>query len=306
MRLLLLICALSLGLVSAAQASEQAAPDAPARAVPTPAKPTTTPERLGRPARPDAVDRELEAVRGKDMRALTRLARALGTSGGPAALGGLVELADRGDARVRAAAFQAAVRIGLRHDKMRSVVRWALGRRGAPDRMDAVAALGVVGDGRDVPSLLAIAGSANESAAVRRAAFAGLRAVSGAAKPDKLRRWSTWWASFEHAGPKRLEDAVKQFVGNPEQRQIAAGIVARMAWLRLDFVSDRVVTWLRDGDPEVRLAAVRIATASRSAALARHLARAWQAEEADSRVRTALEPGMRRLGGEIFLAAKSP
>lgn len=300
MRLLLLIAAFSLGLATAAQATEQAAPDAP------PKKPSTALERLGSPARPDAVSEELEAVRGRDMAAQARLARSLGMSGGPAALDGLVELVDGGDARVRAVAFQAAARIGLRHAKMRAAVRWALGRRNAPDRPNAVAALGVVGDGRDVPDLLAIAESAEESAAVQRAAFTGLRAVSGAAKPDKLRRWSAWWSSFESNGPARLEDAIKTFRHDPEHRQIAAGMIARMAWLRLDLVNKHVVAWLRDEDPQVRHAAARIATASRSASLARHLAAAWEAEEAKSQLRAALEPGMKRLGAEIFLAPTEP
>jgi HEAT repeat protein len=258
--------------------------------------PPTLLERLGRPARAEAVDTLLRAHRVAPSGDRVRLATALGVAGGTAAVEGVLVLTRDADPAVRTAAYEALARIGLRSDEVRSAATFALARRGAPERAAVLAALGVSGESTDVDLLLAIAGDGREPPEVRSAAFGALRQISGEAKPYDLERWRVWWAEVRESLQDRLDAACGVFVDDPGARRQAESRLARLAWVAPEVLRRRVTRWLDAEEPEARAGAARLAAALRSLELVRPLAAAFDVPDERADVRAALRGALTLLG----------
>lgn len=112
--------------------------------------------------------------------------------GGAGAVDALAELATHDAAEVRRAALEAVARLGLR---TRAAERTST-EQAARDtdwgvRVTAARALGRVGTGASVPTLLLLL--EDPVARVRAEAHAALESLSGCQMPGTPARWHTWW-----------------------------------------------------------------------------------------------------------------
>jgi len=209
-------------------------------------------EALGSPARPRAVRRLLRTALQDGSPALDVLADALGRAGGHAALEAATRLARDRDPRVRLHALGALELIGLRSGTAASLVfRLALEGEGR-ERLAAVAALGVVGDGRDVELLLALARSSQ--AAERSASFAALRRLTDVSIPAIPARWTWHWRTLQRRAQLDLERDLAKLEADPEGSTARSrrAALARQAWVDLEPVDDVLRRWARSTDPALR------------------------------------------------------
>lgn len=214
---------------------------------------------LGKPARANAVFAALEALDRDDPASALYLVAALERSGGVEATKGLDRLLRSRHARVRVAALESIARLGLRAPEILDRVRFAT----MDTEIDVVratcAALGAIGDGRDVPTLLLLARS--EDRQTRLAAFRGLRALSGVRIPHVYARWSWWWKTrYERAQQElpRAFEALETLAedASPEQHY---ALVEREAWVLLPRVREQLRRWLTGESLQHRVFACRLA-----------------------------------------------
>jgi hypothetical protein len=221
-------------------------------------------ERIGSPADPRAVK---DALREADRREQppVLLAQVLGYAGGAAALDGLSQLVRARDETVRITALDAAVRVGLRGERVReAAVEFARDRRG-PEQLAAITALGVVGDGRDLDFLLALA--EGPDARVRREAFRALGRLTGARIPYEVARWAWHCRVLGRRADARLETALLRIDESPESGDVEAllGDIARDAWLDLPRIRRFVHEWSTSTTEPRRRFACRLVGALRLA-----------------------------------------
>jgi hypothetical protein len=256
---------------------------------------------------PDAesVAELVRAVPRGDPRFARRLTAELRARGGYACARGLRALVAWEDARVRETALRAIAQNGLRVAESMEAVRAARRDDDPAVRDAAYAALAVVGDGTDVPSL--IDSLRDNDPDGLRGAFDALTGISNVHFAYRDYLWRHWWKESQATFPARLKaalDAVESRgrLGNVDD---ARGVIRRTAWIDLPQVSARLVRWLGAGGPELRTDAFRFCTDLRLGDLA-DTVRAAQHAEYDESVRPVALECATRLGVPIAAPAASP
>lgn len=254
---------------------------------------------LGTPARADAVRQALEEAEGDKDRGVT-LVRALVASRGVQAAHGLGRLLRERAPEVRIEALLGLARVGLRSDALAEAVHSRLTDRFAParERWAAVVALGAVGDGHDVPGLLALASPDNEERDVRAAAFRALGAISRTRLPPVHARWAYWWKKYEARAEVRVERAIAALDAAPGSSEGVAheASLAAYGWAMPDVTTAALTRWLRSGKASLKLAACRLGTYHRLADLAPAIATAGEGRMVSEALRKASARGAKRLG----------
>lgn len=215
--------------------------------------------KIGKPARAVAVQAALSEARREGGDAEVVLAIALGRAGGSAAVDGLSELIRRGDRATRLCAIESARRVGLRSKALLSALRRSLEKQSLAVRLAACMALGYVGDGRDVPTLLEMI--LEREPRVRLAAYQSLGRLSGASKPHVPAKWEYWWKTMEKKADEKLVPALETLTEDPSISNAAELLasIKRLAWLRLEMVEKTLSGWLEHGDKGLRATAARLA-----------------------------------------------
>lgn len=224
--------------------------------------------RLGTPARAEVVHTLLAGLAPEDTNAAVRIAHALGHAGGCDAVAGCLRLLDHGAVEARLAAIEAAGRAGLRLESLARRLRRTVREGGDHEVRAAVEALGHVGDGRDVPTLLDLTES--ESSRMRAAAFHALEDLTGAKMPFVRARWVWYWKGFSDRADRLLPQvlaALEDAVDGPD-RQALAALVRRYGWVDAAEVRLTVREWLVSPDRELRAIACRLVGELRLADLA--------------------------------------
>jgi hypothetical protein len=243
----------------------------PAASAEEPAVPPLVPpaetlvSRLGRPAR---LDRALELVReslGATEEDQLRVAEALSHAGGAAAACGLEALLGSRSPGVRTRVFAAVVHVGLRSARIAKAARWSLASTSEEERLAALEALGVAGDGRDLRTLLDQAAAGASPA--RRAAFRALRTLTGTDIPYDAHRWEVFTAKLEKRADAELARAVAAVEEAPDvtAARVHAESLGRLGWVRLERVEHVLDRWFVDPNPILRAAACLVTDALRLA-----------------------------------------
>jgi len=224
---------------------------------------------LGSPVRMEALETMLDELRPLDVEAGLRLARALGRSGGHAALAGLRELLAHDDVGVRTTALRAVGQIALRAERVTQVVRRGLRARDDGERHAAIRALGAVGDARDVPHLLSLIETEETDAGDRAAAYEALSRLGGVSIPDIPARWRAWWRSLSVPGRADLNRCLFALdgLGEDQDPTVLREVVTRLGWLDVPGVVAYLREWLTQMRPELRREACHVVTALRLADL---------------------------------------
>ncbi|MHC5009619.1 MAG: HEAT repeat domain-containing protein [Planctomycetota bacterium] len=230
--------------------------------------------RIGTPSRAEDVQEALRHARGLNDEAEMALAYLLAETGGLNAAHGLVELTHHRNTRVRASAFRSAARIGLRVDALRERAHRSLDAVLLEERLAAIEALGALGDGRDVPLLLALA--EDEDPAIRAAAFRTLRTLTGLAIPYDLERWSYWWKLADQRARAQITDALEAFEGEEEVSLHQRLAVLELGWVEAPLLQRGLRRWLNSPDKRLRLEACQLATRHRIADLAPEIVQTYK------------------------------
>jgi hypothetical protein len=255
------------------------------------------------PAQPETetVSALVRAVPRRDADRARLLATALGSRGGSACARGLRQLLAYDDTGVRQAALQAIAQNGLRVADSADLVRAARRDDDPAVRDAAYAALAVVGDATDVPSLVETLRGGDPDAV--RGAYDALTGISGVHLAYREFLWRHWWKETKATFPARLKAAldVLETGTAPGDREDARTVIRRIAWIDVRQVGDRLSQWLNSGRPELRADAFRLCADLRLGDLADDVRFAQRAEYAESVQPVALECA-RRLG----VAASAP
>ncbi|MDF1701149.1 MAG: hypothetical protein P1V36_08325 [Planctomycetota bacterium] len=261
--------------------------------------PTAWSVEFGTPARAEAVGQALEEALGDKDRGLT-LARALVASRGVEAARGLGRLLRERAPEVRIEALLGLARVGLRSDALAEAVHTRLADRFATprERWAAVVALGAVGDGHDVPGLLALASPVNEDRDLRAAAFRALGAITRTRLPPVHARWAYWWKKYEVRAEARVARAIAALEAAPGSSEVVAheAALAAYGWALPDETAAALTRWLRGGKEGLKLAACRLGTYHRVADLAEAIAAAGEGRRVGADLREASARGAKRLG----------
>jgi len=211
-------------------------------------------ERLGVPARPSAVRDLVAEVLDQAPDECRRAASALSRAGGSAAADGLRRLLGHSEISVRISALDAAARLGIRLRGLTLQVRSCLESWNEGERCAALRALGVVGDGSDVPALLEAL--TLESAESRLAACEALRALGGPHLRPTPARWTHWWRAEQRTVAK-VKASVEALLADPEASCNRESIL-RDGWTVLPMIEAALTEWFDQGTVSQKLLALRI------------------------------------------------
>jgi hypothetical protein len=253
-------------------------------------------ERLGRPARRERVMDALAAARLAGPAGLEALARALGRSGGTASADALTLFLGDRSREVRIAALASTLSVGLRTPDLRDAVVACTRSLDEAERRAAVEALGVVGDGRDVPVLLDLC--AQGSSPDRRAAFRALRALTGARLPYDAPRWAYLWRSLSVRAEQEVPRALDLIAARPDDpaTEVSLTLVRTHGWAVLPLVRHVVHGWFTDPDGRLRRNACTVAAALHLADFADAVLQTHRFALQDEATAEAATAAMRALG----------
>ncbi len=195
--------------------------------------------------------------------AMVALCAELGRAGGVAAVEGLVELHDHRSGReyekARIAALEALAQIGLRSERAHKRLAESLAGS-TSERLAAITALGRLGDGRDMRTLLTFA--RDESREIKLAAFRSLKTLTGASVPFVYARWTHWWRTTKRSGMGPLYaalDALEEDPKDEEHWQKHVTTIAENGWIDLAEVEMAIEEWLAGSDALLQAAASHLA-----------------------------------------------
>jgi hypothetical protein len=269
---------------------------APARATEDPVKAWTL--RLGTPARAAGVQEALEATASGEGDAVA-LARALAASRGVEAVNGLVALLRRRDEDVRLQALRGVAQIGLRLDRLAEALQAIVTDhdRSKQERWSAVGALGKVGDGRDMDTLLALTADRNEGRELRSAAFRAMSTITGMHIPYVHARWSYWWRQKRELGARRVQKAIAALQEDPGDAAAFSheATLAVFGWVDVEDLVPALRAWLHGAKTRLSVPACRLVEELRLADLAPDVAQASR-DLLHEELRTAAQATLRRLG----------
>lgn len=177
----------------------------------------------------------------------------------------LLRAARKGTPDVRADAIEALGQIGIRTRETLSLLRdRATDELRPAERVAALEALGHLGGGRDVQTLLDALRAKRGS--TRTAAFQSLTRLSGERLPASPTRVAQWWARHDkqHRGYLyKALDSMPLAVKERRTRDIEVNrdIVANKGWLDLGAVELALDEWLRSHDDTLRDAAFHVIAA---------------------------------------------
>lgn len=272
---------------------------APAAAEELSLAPATTGFDLGTPARQTAVDEALTSIGSEPERALA-LVKALAKSRGVEAARGLATLAEHRDAAVRTEALLAMARVGLRGEAMAEVVHERLvdGFGTKRERWAAVVALGAVGDGRDVQTLLDLASPDQEDGEIRTAAFRALAAITRTRLPYVHARWAYWWKKQNEKAEDRVLRAIEGLQRAPGAASAPTheAILATYGWIMPDTVQAALKRWLTGRPRGLEAVACRLTAYHRFADLAPQVRRVTRGRLVEEEILKAARNAARRLG----------
>ena len=246
------------------------------------------------------------ATIGSEPERAQALVKALAKSRGVEAARGLVELVEHRDADVRAEALLAMARVGLRSEALAEVVHERLvdGFGTKRERWAAVVALGAVGDGRDVQTLLDLASPDQEDGEIRTAAFRALAAITRTRLPYVHARWTYWWKKQNDKAEERVLRAIEGLQRAPGAAGASTheAILATYGWIMPDTVMAALKRWLGGRPRGLEAAACRLTAYHRFADLAPQVTRVMRGRLVKEEILVAARKAARRLG----VAQESP
>ena len=211
----------------------------------------------------------------------------------------LLERVDDRDPGVRLEALRAVARLGLRTDALADALQEILAdpRRQRVERLAALEALGAVGDGRDMASLLAITGSDAEPPETRAEAFRAMGAITGLRLPFTHARWSYWWRQKAAPEAVRMATALAGLQEDPRGAEVASleAAIGSGGWADVVGVRTALDRWLRGSDRRLIPIACRLAAQLRLADLEPALLAASRGLQPED-IRIALAAAMGALG----------
>ena len=227
------------------------------------------------------------------------LAQALGTARGPAAAEALGTLLKRSEAGVRREALASLVRVGLRSEALAEAVYGSLRgtAREPAERHEAALALGTVGDGADMDTLLALASPEQEDTRLREQAFRAMVGITGKKLPYVHSRWTFWWGKQKASGLEQLSaalDGAEKASGTPALAAHAA-VISSLGWVDAGTTRRRLETWLRGSREDLQSVACAAAAHLRLGDLARSI-EALADGRGKPALRRAAQAALERLG----------
>ncbi|MDJ0520570.1 MAG: hypothetical protein QNJ90_00700 [Planctomycetota bacterium] len=222
---------------------------------------------LGSPASEEAVSKALATARYRDKEYGVALARALGRTGGPSAMEGLVDLMRSRYAEVHVAVFEAVETLDLRHAGLVEHAALAA-QRGTPAvREAAFGALSRTGDATHLSIMLRCLEDADPG--VRHTALRALRGVTGASRPPSRASWSKWWTRYGARGRKDLHAALDALADEttPIDLRTISDVIERYGWIDLPAVRLEVRALLHRSETTLQVEGCRLAQALRLADL---------------------------------------
>jgi len=230
-------------------------------------------DRLGNPARQEVVTDLVSDEASLQSAAGLPLVAALRQSGGPHAAAGLARLVRQAEVAVQRRALRALGELGLRTAAVQRDVRRASRAYDAGVRVEALRALGRVGDGSDVPALLEALWA--EDGPTRGAALAALGELSGLALPAARQRLDLWWRALRAQDLPLVKSSVEEIeLAVAEERDYAAArdALERTAWLDPETIHQTVAAWLERGNARLVREGLRLVARLRLADFAERVA----------------------------------
>ncbi len=254
---------------------------------------------IGTPAHPERLRKALEALTPEAPQQALDLLVALGHAGGAAAADGLADLYDYRGADLRLRALEVAQRVGLRSARLLTCIRAARTTHDKGLRRATCAALGHLGDGRDVPFLLDAA--ARDDPRLRQVAFAALRRLSGEKLPPVASRWEAWWSRQVRRVEKSLPAAFKRVAADPASPASRAdrSLLRRHAWTDLPGTERTLEAWLDRGGADLKVVACDLARELLLADLVPKLHVVRRRDGSILAVRKAADAALKRLGALV-------
>ncbi len=261
--------------------------------------------KLGTPATVETVAAALDQADKTEDGPLL-LAKALAAARGPAAVEGLRRLMRSPYADVRTAALKSMQQVGMRSEPLVKTVYASLRgtSRKSGERRQAVLALGTVGDGADMETLLALAGPNQKDARVRGHAFQAMAAISGKRMPFVHSRWSYWWGKQRTRGLESLRKALtaaEKASGTSSALAVQEAVITRLGWVDAKLTRNKLQSWLRGSRTDLQVVACKVAAALRLGDLAEDVARL-----STGRGKAALRAAATRTLGRLGVAAGAP
>ncbi|MDJ0976043.1 MAG: hypothetical protein QNJ98_16410 [Planctomycetota bacterium] len=185
---------------------------------------------------------------GRDALDARRAVVSLRMRGGFHAMRILLRVAEQGALEARAEAIQALGLVGIRTEKVLTLLRArAADTERVGERVAALEALGRIGGGSDVPLLLKALRAKQRS--LRTVAWASIERLSGERLPASWTLMEKWWARHEKRQRRYLEAALELMpdaVKDDREREVMGhrDTIARLGWLDLTAVDASVKAWL--------------------------------------------------------------
>ncbi len=216
-------------------------------------------ERMGRPAIESAVVAFVADPVFYAAPAGVELASALRQCGGPHAASGLERLVRNGEVTVQVAALDALSELGLRTQAIQREVRRASRAFDVTVRAAAVRALGVLGEGEDVPGLLDALWSRESE--IRAAALAALGRLSGHRLPAQRQRLDLWWSALKAEDLPLVApslQAIEAAALEGGDATLHRETLFRTGWLALPSIEKTAREWIESREESLVREALRI------------------------------------------------
>lgn len=225
-------------------------------------------QKLGAPAGAAEVEGLLSRIGKRDIKGAQYAVVALRRAGGPASVTGLLKLMRHRAPAVSLDAIRASAELRLRDPLLLERLRALLDHRDEKLAGAAITALGVLGDGTDVPLLLSLTQAPERS--LKKEAFNALRKLSDTVIPNVLARWSWWWKGRRARAKRLVAAAIEAFdeeisfedeeAAEAHDRELARheAVLLRDAWIVLPLVREEMRRWLRRSSPAQQVLACQL------------------------------------------------